>query len=109
MSQIRWGEGTLEEDGNGTELVRRGGGDHGRWQLATELQSERKMGLSQESPVLLVTGWPFLKVRPLSTFIWILKNRSMLKEVHILSRGPGGPSGSQQLANYKPGEMQSEA
>ena len=33
----------------------------------------------------------------------------MLKEVRILARGPGGPSGSQQLANYKPGEMQSEA
>ena len=64
--------------------------------LQQSFRVRERGGCPQESSVLLVTGWPFLRGRPLSIFIWILKNRGMPKEVRILAWGPGSPLGSQQ-------------
>ena len=118
VSQSRWGEGSLEEDRNGAELVRWRGGDRGRWQLATELQSERKRGLSPGVFSPLGDRLAFPPGQTLEHFYLDIKEQGHAEggtHSRLGSRQPIGFSAASceaaclQLTSCKPGEMQSEA
>lgn len=77
----------------------------------------RKRGLLAGASGLLVRGWPYLRGGRLGLWVWILKKRGAVKDVHML-RPPEDPQHLSSLVGScpvciwpgcKPGETQSEA
>ena len=118
MSQIRWGEGTLEEDGNGAELVRRGG--QGPWQVAAcnRASEWEKEGAVPGVSSPLGDRLAFPQGQALEYFYLDIKEQGHAEGGAHSCSGPRRPlrfsaasreAACLQLANYRPGEMQSEA